>query len=61
VLGARYDTMSLDDIQRMGSLLPNSRVAICEKGSHFAMYDDQETYFRHLVDFILDVQSGRPL
>jgi len=60
-LGARYDTMSVDDIRRMGSMLPNSRVAIFENGSHLAMYDDQEAYFRHLVDFILDVESGRPL
>lgn len=61
LLGARYDTMSVGDTRRMGGLMPNSRVAICENGSHLAMYDDQEAYFRHLVDFILDVQTGRPL
>jgi proline iminopeptidase len=61
LLGARHDTMSLDDIRRMGELIPKSRVAICEHGSHLAMYDDQEAYFRYLIDFLLDVDAGRPL
>ena len=34
------------------------RVAICEQGSHCAMYDDQEAYFRHLLQFIEDVEAG---
>jgi proline iminopeptidase len=49
----RYDTMSVSDIQRMGSLIPKSRVAICEKGSHLCMYDDQQAYFDALVPFLL--------
>jgi proline iminopeptidase len=61
VIGAQYDTMPADDIRRMGALIPDSRVAICERGSHLAMYDDQEAYFRHLAHFILDVEGGRPL
>jgi len=61
VIGARYDTMALDDIRRMGALIANSRVAICERGSHLAMYDDQEAYFRHLVQFVRDVEAARPL
>ncbi len=51
--------MNPDDIRRMGTLLPRSRVAICENGSHLAMWDDQEAYFRHLVAFLQDVQAGR--
>jgi proline iminopeptidase len=61
VIGAQHDTMSADDLRRMGALIPNSRVAICERGSHLAMYDDQEPYFQHLVQFILDVEAGQPL
>jgi proline iminopeptidase len=61
VIGAQYDTMPVDDIRRMGALIPKSRVALCEHGSHLAMYDDQEAYFRHLVQFILDVEAGRRL
>lgn len=52
----RHDTMRVEDIQRMGELIPNSRVVVCENGSHLSMYDDQETYFRELIKFIKDVE-----
>jgi len=53
----RFDTMSVSDIERMGQLMPNARVAICEQGSHCAMYDDQEVYFRDLIRFIKEVDA----
>ena len=59
VMGAKYDTMDPEDIRKMGRLIPSSRVAICENGSHLAMWDDQEAYFRHLLAFLRDVQEGR--
>ncbi len=59
LIGARYDEMNPDDIRRMGRLIPHSRVAICEKGSHLAQWDDQETYFQALVGFLKDVEAGR--
>ncbi len=59
VMGATYDEMNPEDIRRMGTLLPRSRVAICGNGSHLAMWDDQETYFRFLLGFLRDVQAGR--
>ena len=49
----QYDTMSVADIQRMGSLIPNSQVVVCENGSHLSMYDDQVAYFDALVPFLL--------
>lgn len=55
----RYDTMRVEDIQKMGKLIPNSRVVICENGSHLSMYDDQKTYFRALIRFIQDVEANR--
>ena len=58
VSGARFDTMRVSEIERMGELIPNSRVSICENGSHCAMYDDQEAYFRDVVQFIQDVEAG---
>jgi proline iminopeptidase len=61
VIGARYDEMNPEDIRRMGKLMPNARVAICENGSHLAMWDDQEAYFRHLLRFLKDVDAGRPV
>ena len=59
LIGAKYDEMDPEDIKKMGRLIPNSRVAICENGSHLAMWDDQEAYFRHLLGFLRDVQAGR--
>jgi len=45
--------------KKMGRAIPRSRVAICENGSHLAMWDDQEAYFRHLIRFLKDVDAGR--
>jgi len=53
-----HDEMNPDDIRRMGKLIPNSRV-IVTKGSHLSMYDDQETYFRELIRFVKEVESGK--
>lgn len=58
IITGRHGTMSPDDIRRMGSLIPHSRVVITE-GSHLDMYDDQERYFRELVKFVKDVESGK--
>ncbi len=54
LLVGRHDTMSIDDIERMGTLMPNARVVVCEKGSHMCMYDDQVAYFDALVPFVLE-------
>jgi proline iminopeptidase len=43
----------------MGKRISNSRVAICEKGAHFSMYDDQQTYFQELTKFVKDVEAER--
>jgi proline iminopeptidase len=59
VIGARYDEMNPEDIRKMGKLLPHGRAVICENGSHLAMWDDQEDYFRALVGFLKDVEAGR--
>ncbi len=59
VIGARHDEMDPEDIKKMGRAIPRSRVAICENGSHLAMWDDQEAYFRHLLRFLKDVDAGR--
>jgi proline iminopeptidase len=58
LLVGRYDTMSVEDIQRMGRSIPASHVVICEKGSHLSMYDDQEAYFAALVPFLLEAPAS---
>lgn len=54
LLVGRHDTMSVEDIQHMGRLMPNARVVVCEKGSHLSLYDDQAAYFDALVPFLLE-------
>jgi len=57
LIAARYDEMAPAQITRMGTLIPNSHVVICERGSHFAMYDDQEAYFKALLPFLHRAQA----
>ncbi|HLY49416.1 MAG TPA: proline iminopeptidase-family hydrolase [Solirubrobacteraceae bacterium] len=52
VIGARYDTMDPAHLEQMAARLPRGRYLDCPQGSHLAMYDDQETYFAGLVDFL---------
>ena len=59
LIGSKYDEMDPADISKMGQRMPNSRVKICPRGSHMAMYDDQEAYFRALIRFVKDVENGR--
>jgi proline iminopeptidase len=59
LLVGRYDTMSVEDIERMGRSIPDSRVVICENGSHLSMYDDQRAYFDALVPFLAAAPSSR--
>ena len=52
VIGARYDTMDPSHMQMMAESLPNGRYLYCPEGSHMALYDDQDTYFAGLTDFL---------
>jgi proline iminopeptidase len=58
VIAGRHGTMNPEDIQRMGKLIPSSRT-ILTSGSHLEMYDAQEEYFREIVRFVKDVESGK--
>ncbi|HET7839944.1 MAG TPA: proline iminopeptidase-family hydrolase, partial [Rectinemataceae bacterium] len=59
VIGAEHDTMESEHLRSMASRLPRGRYHHCPEGSHLAMWDDQETYFRGLLGFIGDVEAGR--
>jgi proline iminopeptidase len=52
VIGARYDSMDPAHMEMMARRLPSGRYLYCPNGSHLAMYDDQETYFAGLTDFL---------
>jgi proline iminopeptidase len=60
VIGARYDTMDPDHMEMMAGRLPRGRYLYCPNGSHLAMYDDQETYFAGLTDFLHEIARPRP-
>jgi proline iminopeptidase len=51
-IGARYDEMDPEDMKKMASLMPNASYAFCSNGSHLCMWDDQEIYFKHLLNFL---------
>jgi proline iminopeptidase len=61
LIGAGHGEVSVADLHKMGRLIPNSRVAVCENGSHMAMYDDQQAYFDSLLAFLGDVRAGKPI
>jgi proline iminopeptidase len=52
VIGAQHDTMDPAHMRMMADRLPNGRYLHCPDGSHLAMYDDQQTYFAGLIDFL---------
>jgi proline iminopeptidase len=56
VIGAQYDTMDPAHMEAMAARLPAGRYVHCPEGSHLAMYDDQETYFAGLTDFVLGLE-----
>ncbi len=59
VIGARHDTMDPAYMAMMAGLLPNGRYHECPDGSHMAMWDDEESYFRGLIDFLETVAGQR--
>ncbi len=58
VIGAAHDTMDPAHMEMMASRLPAGRYLHCPDGSHLAMYDDQQTYFRGLIDFLHGLGQG---
>ncbi len=58
VIGAEHDTMDRAHMEMMAARLPAGRYLYCPDGSHLAMYDDQQTYFAGLIDFLLGRAGG---
>ena len=55
VIGAEHDTMDPAWMRMQADKLPRGSYLHCPDGSHMAMYDDQETYYAGLIDFIAAV------
>jgi proline iminopeptidase len=58
-IGARFDTMDPEYMKWMATQVQHGRNVYCPNGSHMAMYDDQQTYFAGLIQFIEEVNSGK--
>jgi len=58
-IGAKYGTMDPDHMKMMAQKVQKGRYLYCPKGSHLAMYDDQETYMKGVIEFLKTVDAGR--
>lgn len=58
VIGATYDTMDPEHMRWVSNQVQQGKFLLCPNGSHLALYDDQETFFEGLVQFIKDVDQG---
>lgn len=58
-IGAKYDTMDPDHMSKMASQAKNGSYLYCPNGSHFCFYDDQEVYFKGLINYIKEIESGK--
>jgi proline iminopeptidase len=52
VIGAAHDTMDPAHMEEVARRLPQGTYLHCPQGSHMAMYDDQEIYFRGLISWL---------
>ncbi|GHC62302.1 proline iminopeptidase-family hydrolase [Ulvibacter litoralis] len=57
MIGGKYDTMDPKYMEWMSTQVQYGRSLTCNAG-HVSQYDDPETYFSGLVQFIKDVNSG---
>lgn len=53
VIGAKHDTMDPKHMEWMAKEVKTGTYLYCNNGSHMCMYDDQETYFKGLIDFLM--------
>lgn len=57
VIAAQHDTMDPAYMAAMAKKLPKGQFLLCPKGSHMAMYDDQQVYFDGLIRFLRGVKG----
>ena len=58
-IAGRYDTMEPAQMERIARSVKKGRYLFCPKGTHLAMYDDQQAYMTGLIRFIGDVDAGK--
>lgn len=53
-----HETMPLKSAQRMVEVIPHARLVSTPDGGHHHMIDNAPVYFKHLKQFISDVENG---
>ena len=59
VIGARYDTMNPAYMKWMSEQFPKGRYLYCANGSHMCLFDDQQTWFTGVIQFLKDVDRDK--
>ncbi len=58
VIGSKNDTMDPEHMKWMAGEVQNGRFLFCPNGSHLSQYDDQKIYFKGLITYLKDVDTG---
>ena len=58
-IGGTYDTMDPEHMRWMSTQVKKGRFLLCKNGSHCSFYDDQQTYFAGLINFLKDVDGNK--
>ncbi|MBB1069444.1 proline-specific peptidase family protein [Limosilactobacillus sp. RRLNB_1_1] len=54
-----HETMPVETAKTMNSLIPNSKLVTTPDGGHHHMVDNPDVYYKHLADFIRDVENSK--
>lgn len=53
-----HETMPIATAKTMNKLIPNSKLVTTPDGGHHHMVDNPDVYYKHLADFIRDVENN---
>ena len=53
-----HETMPISTAKTMNKLIPNSKLVTTPEGGHHHMVDNPDVYYKHLADFIRQVEAG---
>lgn len=59
MIGGQYDTMDPKAMEEQSKLVQKGSYLYCPNGSHMSMYDDQQTYFKGVIDWIRKTDAGK--
>ena len=57
-IGGAFDTMDPKAMEMIAKQVQNGTYLLCPNGSHMSMYDDQQAYFKGLIEFVNKVDRA---